>query len=235
MKNSLLFLLSIGMVFSFTVYAQEPESKFDNTPRLVPYNFHGKSTVNLYWCNPGPLNLQGSVEPLSETGQGATVGYFVKQFLMAEFVGGLGMTTGVLVGPALFRREGWDGLAAAIVVGYTSYTLGVAFGVHGTGYKQVQNGTYWRALKGSLFGACIGMTIAAIEKDSKTPVFTGPALLLMPTICSMINYNRKFKPKYPNKFKETDLSPEITVGQLGYYQDACGGLGVKMDVLSYRF
>ncbi len=235
MKKSFLILVTICTVFSSTVFAQEPESKSDYAPRLVPYNFQGKSTVNLYWCYPDPLNLQGSVEPLSETGQGATFGYFVKQFLMAEFIGGLGMTTGVLVGPALFRREGWDGLAAAIVIGYTSYTLGVAFGVHGTGYKQVQNGTYWRALEGSLFGACIGMTIAAIEKDSKTPVFTGPALLLMPTICSMINYNRKFKSKYPNRFKETGFSPEISVGQLGYYQDACGGPGIKLDLLSYRF
>ncbi len=231
MKNSFLFLVTICMVFSSTVFAQEPESKSDNTPRLVPYNYQGERSVNLCQYQSPRLNDR---ESAVATNTDIYDGYYLAgQFIIAEVSGCLGLFAGALIGFNILDGS----MAGGVLSTYAGFAMGVSLGSYGIGEAFGQNGSYKRALLGSLLGTAIAIGVLALETDSNpgNSTLSITAGFLLPPICSMAMYNKKAKPQDHKELNGTDYSPEISVGQLGYYQDACGGLGVKMDLLSYRF
>ncbi len=242
MKNSFLFLVSIFMAFFSTVYTQEPESKSDNTPRLVPYNYQGKNTFNLY-KDITDLPDFYRIEQNSVSWETISpLDYYILQFVVAETSGFMWILAGTLGVALIGAADEEHAIDTGLYIIYASYSFGVANGVFRMGRKAKKKGSYEWSLIGATAGMGLGIIAAHSESfrpfdnyNRKETNIIFASIVFLPTICSMAAYNMKLEPKYPNRFKETDYSPEISVGQLGYYQDACGGLGVKMYLLSCRF
>ncbi len=217
---------------SATLLGKESAECGDPSVRLIPYNYQGGNTFHLdRYCtnlNSNPLNSSKTFE-----NHNLTVDYYVEQFITSQVCGALGILaggTGFLV-LGLAGDGGLEALGYSIVGAYVGYLFAVPIGVNKVGKDRIDDGSYWRALVGTMFGvgAGIGLTLASLGGDFDSNAMGFIAAFGLPPAISMLYYNSSSNLDY-NRSKK-----EISVGQLGYYQDACGGLGVKMDLLNYRF
>ncbi len=219
----------VCLLFAQAVYATDPGLgiTFENAARIIPFiqqkdmgvdlnRYHANSILFSYSDN---ISVKNSKPPEG--------GYLISQFLIAGLGGALGTAAGVNFSGVEFSddEEGSD-FVKLVGFAYAGYALGVATGVHVVGIINNKDLPFLRALMGSAIGTSIGLGAIIAGQGSEVANVGAALTFLLPIPLSMILYN---------KGNTKSHGPEISTGQLGYYQDACGGPGVKIDLLSCRF
>ncbi len=157
----------------------------------------------------------------------------IKQFVSAEINGIILSFVGGICGIPFVdsQSEDMDGIEFVVIGAYAGYALGSAFGVHKVGSYANVSGSFGKALKGSFIGVGLAIAITSqLDNNKPQAVISLSSLVLLPPVCSIILYNKRDSASANNT-----RSVEISAGQFGCYLDACGGPGVKMDLLSCRF
>ncbi len=221
------FLLIFILLFASKILAVE---------KLFPVSFcsSGENKSVLYSMNTG----QDSASALSKFNQKEqkkiNSKLHIKQFVSAEIDGIVMSFVGGICGIPFVdgQSEDMDGIEFVVIGAYAGYALGSAFGVHKVGSYANVSSSFGKALKGSLIGAGLAIAIASqLDNNKPQAVISLSSLVLLPPVCSIMLYNKRDSVASANK-----TSPvEISAGQFGCYQDACGGPGVKMNLLSCRF
>ncbi len=181
-----------------------------NDMRMNTFRYNSEPGVSM-----NALRLSDMKQPVYETD------YYVVQLLMAELGGALGVAAGLAIDGNQFINNRDTDVGGLFLTVFAGYALGIAGGVHVTGLIAKKNRSFLWALGGSVLGTGIAMVALETADSNLGVVLT----YVLPTAFSMLAYNLG-----PVKSEKS-----VSIGQVGYFRDSCGGPGVKMDLLSYRF
>ncbi len=224
MRKEIVFvkvILALLFMFSSLVSAQVQHNSSGH--QLFPRSNASQNDfcMNTFRYNSEPgismnaLRLSDMKHPVYETD------YYVVQLILAELGGALGVAAGLAIDGNQFVNNRDTDVGGLFLTVFAGYALGIAGGVHVTGVIAKKDRSFLWALGGSVLGTGIAMVALETSDSNLGVVLT----YVLPPAFSILSYN--LGPVKSDK--------NVSIGQVGYFQDSCGKPGVKMDLLSYRF